>query len=551
MRFSAACFVLATFLFLGCSSGGDGDQDARPNILLIVADDMGWSDPGCYGGEIDTPNMDQLSLKGMLFTNFHVAGTGAPTRSMLLTGVDPHKTGLAGGVGQLAPSQRGQPGYEGYLNQNVVTVANLLRDEGYQTWVSGKWDLGSEIDQGPDARGFDKSFVLIGRAGNHYVERGTGPDEPSVVYREDGQAVHLPKGFYSSDSYTDKVIGWIGEGRGGPKPFFAYLSYTAPHWPLQADSKLIDKYEARYGIGWDAVRNGRFDRQRSKGLIGPTAQLPRRVQGVRAWKDLSAEERKLEARKMAVYAAMVQKLDENIGRLVAHLTKTGEIERTVIFIVSDNGSEAWVPGTEPKMTRWIAETFNNGRANLGAADSFMAYGPGWAQVSATPHRLHKGTAAEGALRVPLVVHLPKNQQPGTQSRGFATAMDLAATILDFGGAKHPDGVYRGRQVHKVQGRSLIPVLTGARTRLYDPEDAVGFEIFGNEALVMGEFKLLRQRAPYGEDRYELYDLIEDPSESKDLGPSKPERKRRMIERYKVYREEVGIIAPPTDFDPGH
>jgi len=538
-------------LSLGCSSAGDADQDARPNILLIVADDLGWSDLGCYGGEIDTPHLDQLSLEGMLFTNFHVAGTGAPTRSMLLTGVDSHKTGLGGGLGQLAPAQRGQPGYEGYLNQNVVTVANLLRDGGYQTWISGKWDLGSEVDQGPDARGFDRSFVLIGRAGNHYVERGTSPDHPTVEYREDGTPTHLPRGFYSSDSYTDKVIEWIGEGRSGPKPFFACLSYTAPHWPLQADRPAIEKYEGRYGIGWDAVRTGRFDRQRSKGLIGPTAQLPRRAQGVRAWTDLTAEERAIEARKMAVYAAMVQKLDANIGRLVAHLRKTGEFDRTAIFVVSDNGSEAWVPGEDPKMKRWIAETFNNAPDNLRAADTFVAYGPGWAQVSATPHRLPKGTVAEGALRVPLLVCMPHNKQPGARSRGFASAIDIAATLLDLGGVKAPDGSYKGRTVHPVQGRSMVPVLTGARTRLYDPEEAVGFELFGNEALVMGEFKLLRQRAPFGSERYELYDLIEDPSESRDLGPGKPERKRRMIEQYEIWSRKMGVIAPPEDFDPGH
>ena len=551
MRPSAALFVLLTILALGCSSGGDGDQDARPNILLIVADDLGWSDPGCYGGEIDTPHLDHLSRQGMLFTNFHVAGGGAPTRSMLLTGVDHHKTGLAAGVGQLAASQRGQPGYEGYLNQNVVTVANLLRDEGYKTWISGKWDMGAEIDQGPDARGVDKSFVLLGRAGNHYVERGTSPDHPTVLYRRDGAVVHLPQGFYSSDSYTDQVIEWIGEGRGGADPFFACLSYTAPHWPLQVDAARIEKYEGRYGIGWDAVRSGRFDRQRSKGLIGPTASLPRRAQGVRAWADLSSAERKLEARRMAVYAAMVEKLDDNLGRLVDHLRKAGELERTVIFVLSDNGSEAWVPGSEPRMKRWIEETFNNDPSNLGAADSFMAYGPGWAQVSATPHRLHKGTTAEGALRVPLVAYFPKNPEPGKQSRGFATAMDLAATILDLGGAKSPTGSYKGRSVHPVEGRSMMPVLVGKASRIHDPEEAIGFELFGHQALVMGEFKLLRQRPPYGDGRFELYDLIEDPSEMQDLGPSKPERKRRMIEQYEEYAREAGVIPPPEDFDPGH
>ncbi len=551
MRFRSAAAILALSLLLGCSSGSDAELSARPNIILIVADDMGWSDLGCFGGEIDTPRIDDLSLRGMLFTNFHVGGSGVPTRSMLLTGVDSHLTGLAAGQQRLAPSQRGQPGYEGYLNQNVVTVASLLQDTGYNTWMSGKWSLGAEIDQGPEARGFEKSFVLVGRAGNHYVERGVGPDEPTVVYRENGQVVHPPKGFYSTDIYTDKLVEWIGEGRTGPEPFFAYLAYTAPHWPLQADKKLIEKYEARYSIGWDAVRAGRFDRQRSKGLIGPTAELPRRIQGVRAWKDLDPDERKREARKMAVYAAMVEKLDQNIGRLVSHLRKTGEYERTLILLVSDNGSEAWVPGEDPRMKRWIAETFNNDLENLGEADSFVAYGPGWAQVSATPHRLHKGTAAEGALRVPLLVQYPNLTAAGTQNRGFVSAMDLAATILDFGGVEHPGQQYQGRPIHPMQGLSLMPVLSGSRSRLHDPEDAVGFEVFGNEALVMGEFKLLKQRPPYGEDRYELYDLIEDPSESRNLGPTNPERLRRMIERFEEYKRKAGVIPPPKDFDPGH
>lgn len=549
MLIRACSALVALTLFLGCSSGSERDQDPRPNILLIVADDLGWSDLGCYGGEIDTPRMDALSRTGMLFTNFHVAGTGAATRSMLLTGVDHHLTGLGSGAQRVAPSQRGQPGYEGYLNQNVVTVANLLRDAGYQCWISGKWDQGSEIDQGPDARGFDKSFVLIGRAANHQVERGTGPDHATVQYREDGKPVHLPPDFYSTDSYVDSVTRWIAEGH--PKPFFAYVSLTTPHWPLQAPQRLIEKYEGRYGIGWDAVRRSRFDRQRSKGLIGPTAQLPRRAQGVRAWSDLLPNERKREARKMAVYAAMVEKLDQDVGRLVDQLQKTGEYDRTLILLLSDNGSEAWDPGGDPRMKRWIAETFNQDLANLGQADSFVTSGPGWAQVSATPHRLHKGTTAEGGLRVPLLIRIPRMPSVGKQSRGFASAVDLAATILDFGAAEHPGKRYKGRLVHPIQGRSLLPVLSGQRARLYDPEDATGFEIFGHGALVMGEFKLLRLRAPYGEDSYELYDLIEDPSESQDLGPGKPERLRRMIERYEQYRKQVGVIAPPKAFDPGH
>ena len=332
-----AIFIVALICLDSRSSFAQTHADIRPNILMIVADDLGYADLGCYGGEIKTPNIDALAGKGILFTNFHTSPLCAPTRSMLLSGNDNHVAGMGSMFSVDGTNRAGKPGYERHLTDRIVTIAQLLKDGGYQTFMSGKWHLGSGEDEIPFSKGFEKSFALLNGAANHFNNQPFSPDDPSQ-YRLDSKTVQYPAGSFSTDVYTDKMKGYIGQRQRG-KPFFAYLAYTAPHWPLQVPGNYIDRYKGRYDMGYDSLRVIRFASQKAAGIIPENAVLRETKSGNSSVDRISVRKRKKsESRKMEIYAAMVENLDDHIGQLIQFLTKSGLLDNTVIVFMSDNGA---------------------------------------------------------------------------------------------------------------------------------------------------------------------------------------------------------------------
>jgi arylsulfatase len=430
-------------------------QGKRPNILLIVADDLGYSDLGSYGGEINTPVLDMLAQQGVRYTDFSVSPTCSVTRSMLLSGTDNHIAGL-GNMGELrSPNQMGKPGYEGVLNTRVASVAELLSDNGYHTYMAGKWHLGLEPDQIPHARGFERDFSLLVGGGSHFDDQWNLEWQiPKAPYTEDGRPVEkLPKDFYSTKAYTDKTIQFIEDGRRDGKPFFAYMAYTAPHGPLHVPNDWLRRYKNRYDEGWDGIRHQRLARMQELGIVDKNANAADRLYFLPRSTTLAPAARVSQARKMELYAAMVEYMDDQIGRVFAYLKEIGEYDNTVVIFISDNGAE----GNDLRaMVAGQAGTFGflhamnnfaeNGHNSLGRKGTYAEYGPAWAQVSMTPFRIYKGWVAEGGIRSPLIVSGPGVQGAGEINKeAVLHVMDIAPTVLELAGIEHPS-TYKGREV---------------------------------------------------------------------------------------------------------
>jgi arylsulfatase len=455
---------LITFLVLAVMPAAAAQRDSaqRPNILVIVADDMGFSDLGAFGGEIHTPNLDKLALSGLRLTQFHTAAACSPTRAMLMSGMDNHPAGLATMIELRTPDQAGQPGYEGYLSKDVASLPEVLRAAGYETIISGKWHLGVEADQDPFRRGFEKSFASLPAGNNHFglfPSAGSDKKITRFSYTENGKPVtHLPEHYYSSDYFTDRMLGFLQVDGQRQRPFFAYLAFTAPHWPLQAWPSDIAKYKGRYDAGWNALRRERLQRQQQLGLLPPNTDFndpPTMVD----WNTLTAEQKRYSAREMEVYAAMVDRMDWNIGRVLDYLRKTGEIDNTVIVFFSDNGAEGGNAAHEIAAVTGI-KIPKTPYDKIGTAESLNSYGPHWAQASMAPRRLYKSNATEGGISVPAIIHYPAFAHQGQIDRHFASVMDIMPTLLDMAGVPNPGTHFQGRDVKPIQGKSLVPYLTG-------------------------------------------------------------------------------------------
>jgi arylsulfatase A-like enzyme len=526
----------------------DPSVSRRPNFLVVVADDLGFSDLGAFGGEIATPHLDALALQGLRFTDFHTAPACSPTRAMLLTGTDHHIAGL-GTLDEVASkSQRGRPGYEGYLNERVVTVTELLRESGYRTFLSGKWHLGMTLETSPHTRGFERSFALLPGAANHYAispKAGTGFRRQDTLYTEDDKFVGLPDDFYTSDGFTDKLIGYLKERPDDGAPFFAYLAFSAPHWPLQAPDDLIAKYRGRYDAGPDALRAARLKNLIALGLCAPDVVPHPVVARSKPWAEMTADERAVSARTMEVYAAMVERIDENIGRLVAHLKAVGDFDDTVIMFLSDNGAEGAlieaVPVFGPKLMEFIAEHYDNRLENIGRPNSYVWYGPRWAQAATAPSRLYKTHTSEGGIRVVAFLTGGAFARQGAISEVFATAMDVAPTLLALAGVDHPGVAWHGRKIEPMRGRSLVPYLRGEADVVHTDATATGWELFGRCAIRRGDWKALLLPPPDGPGHWQLYDLSRDPGETNDLAAAEPARLAGLIADWNAYVEETGVL----------
>jgi arylsulfatase len=523
----------------------DGLEDSAssgPNILLVVADDLGWTDIGSYGGEIDTPNLDALAREGVKFTDFHVSVSCSPTRSMLLSGNDNHVAGLGTMAEMLTENQIGQPGYEGHLNDRVASLAEVLREGGYHTYMSGKWHLGKEPGTRPFDRGFERSFSMLVGAASHWADMlGILPMDDPAKYSRNGKLLEeLPADFYSSKNYADFLMDSIRENRGDGKPFLAYLAFTAVHDPVHVPEPWLTKYRGDYDEGYDALKAKRWKAAKELGIVPQDAELADRNPMIKPWDELSVDERAVEARGMEVYAGMLDAMDYHYGRVVDFLKDIGEYDNTVIIFLSDNGANPWYSDEYPGADRReFRDQFDNSLDNIGNPRSNYSYGIGFASGSSGPLDKFKMTVGEGGIRVQLLVSGP-GIKAGQRSDAFAYVWDIVPTILEIAGVEYP-AEFRGRKIEAPRGRSMLGLLDGTKDAIYGEEEFVGGEMGNGKWMRQGDFKAVMVPKPYGTGIWKLFNVVEDPGEAKDLANTMPDKLETLKSAWNEYADDVGVI----------
>ncbi len=531
----------------GCEGQSESQQgtDERPNIIIVLLDDVGFADLGAYGSEVSMPNIDQLAANGVRFTNFHAAAACSPSRGMLLTGVDNHLVGMGNMIEIMADNQFDQPGYEGFMGYSVVTLPTLLRDAGYHTYMAGKWHLGKTKESIPAARGFERSISLMESGADNFEKKSYLPLYDTVHFYEDFEEVDLPDDFFSTDYYTDRLIEYIGKDRDDGKPFFAYLSLQAQHYPLQAPEEYIKKYDGVYDVGWDEIRAQRYARQVEMGLMPAGLSLPP-IAAAPTWDSLSDEDRRLYAKRQAVYSGMLENVDANMGRLMTYLEEIGEAGNTVIVFMSDNGADN--NEQEKIFPEWYAANFDLSYERMGLEGSYVNYGPGWAGASSTPLTLFKGAASEGGMRVPMIISGPAGIRSGVDTDAFAFVTDITPTLLEVAGVTSPTGSYAGKEVHPVDGKSMLSFLRGDSDAVHGAGETVLYEMAGSAAVFRDGYKLIRNNPPFGDRQWRLYRPLQDPAEVNDLAKAEPGKVAEMLAAYERFADEVNLITVPDDYD---
>ncbi|MEH6592544.1 MAG: arylsulfatase [Halioglobus sp.] len=525
--------------------------DSRPNIVIILADDMGYADMGSFGGEIDTPNLDALAAQGVRFTQFYTHASCSPTRSVMLSGVDTHLNGLGNMAEWTAPNQVGQPGYEGYLNDSVVTLPALLGKAGYHTYMTGKWHLGKAPDKIPRARGFERDFSLLDGGGNYWDMKNVSALTPRLVFTEDGRYLsELPEDYYATRTYTDKMIAFIEDNRGDDKPFFAYVAHQAPHDPYHLPKEWRGRHVGEYDRGWDKARGERLERQIAMGIMPKGTTLAERMWFIPDSTQLAAATRAVLGMKMELYAGMVENMDHHVGRLVDYLKSIGEYENTVFLVFGDNGAEgtdlfemiAGTPGTLNYLFAAINWSNTDPKA-WGEPGSFVGYGPMWAQVSMTPFSQYKGWLAEGGIRNALIVSGPVVARPsGSINDAVMHIADIMPTLLEVANTRYPD-MSTEPQLPPLTGKSWLPLLAGETDSIRSDQDYLAWELFGNRALRQGDWKIRWQWRPFGTGDWELYDLATDTAERYNLAAQAPEKLAAMLVLWDQYALGNNVIIP--------
>ena len=532
---SSRATVFACTLLTITTSGAAGENASeagstsavakgRPNIVIILCDDMGYSDIGCYGGEIATPNLDRLAADGLRFTRFYNAARCCPTRASLLTGLYPHQAGMGGMVtGSKKPGRQGP--YQGYLNDRCVTIAEVLSKAGYATYMAGKWHVGEFRPVWPVDRGFDRYYGLISGGMNYFNIRLGKRKNVTRHFAIDGKEYLPPaEGFYSTDAFTDHALEMLN-GHQGTRPFFLYLAYNAPHWPLHAPADEIDKYLGKYLGGWAELRRQRHQRMLQMGLIPKGCRLSPRDPQAADWNRLDETQRQTMDRKMAVYAAIIHRMDHNIGRLVQSLQETGRLDNTLLFFLSDNGAchESGMFGHNfrPDLT-----------GPIGTERSYHSYGRSWSNASNTPFRRHKHWIHEGGISTPLIVHWPAVVKARGELRWqVGHVIDLMATCVDVAGADYPQR-FRGQTIPPMEGRSLRPFFAEDHTILR----TLCWEHLQNRGIRDGQWKLVAE----SKEPWELYDLENDPTELENLVAQRRDVAEKLLTKWVDWAERVGV-----------
>jgi arylsulfatase A-like enzyme len=526
--------VLTSWAMLSCTKQKK-EITKKPNIVLIVADDLGFGDIGCYGGDIQTPNIDELSHKGIKFSSFHTAPMCAPTRAMLLSGNDNHISGM-GSQGNVTEVF----GYEGRLTNRIVTIPDLLRESGYHTYMAGKWHLGKTPESNPHQKGFEHSFVLLEGAGNHYNNRSALHNELSS-YTEDGNPISWTEGNYSTDFYTDKLIEYIDSDKKDNKPFFAFAAYTSPHWPLQVDKKYWKKYKGQYDDGYEKLRERRLVSLKKAGIITKNAISPPSHERVFPWDSLSKKEQMKEARKMELYAGMVDNLDHNIGRLIKHLKDIGEYKNTLFVFMSDNGA-ANRDFINDNRFKNLKEYYNDDFDNMGNPNSYISYGPQWAEAGSSPFRYYKDFATEGGTNTTMIICGPNVNRTNEIHHGFTSLLDLAPTFYEMANVTYPKA-YQGNEVYPLKGNSLIPFVSGKSNEIHDSTYVFALEHYGNAMLRKGNWKITNFIRPFKIDNFALYNLSNDIGEQINLKEFEKEKYAELLNEWIKFSDEVKIQNP--------
>ena len=518
-------------------------QEKKPNILLVVVDDAGFMDFGAYGSDTATPNIDRLAKSGAMFSRFYATPQCGPSRAMLLTGQSSHATGMGSIAEVMNEQMRALPAYSLKWKEDQRTIASHLKAAGYQTFASGKWGIGYVGENLPHRFGFDRSWVLDSTGASNFSTKSYLPVYDEMKWYEDGQRVSLPNDFYSSRNIVDKMINYV-DGSDPSKPFFGYLAFQAIHIPLQVSTEFIDKYNGVFDRGWDLMQQERLTKAVSMGLVPKSARLPEATYNRRKWNDLSADEKKYWARVMQVNAGMMESADFHLGRLLDHLSQRGQLDNTIVMVVSDNGPESATLGKTSEMPTLLIEKlwmkyvgWDVRFDNLGQRESMAAIGHEWASVSAAPLSLFKFSAGEGGMRVPFVVAGPKIAPQGIQ-HARAQIADIAPTLLDAAGLNSVSNIFHGR--------SLMPILRKQTDQVYGDQEAMPFEVSGTAALYRANWKITKTPEPYGNGKWQLFDLSLDPGETKNLALEHPELFLSMQSQYQEYAKTAGIY----EFQPG-
>jgi len=524
-------------------------MDDRPNIVVILADDLGYSDIASYGSEISTPNLDELANGGLRFSNYHTSASCAPTRAMLLSGVDSHRTGVANISEALTPEQAHSPFYRGTLNHNVVTIATLLRDAGYNTSMAGKWHLGYEdTSLLPINRGFEQTVTMPFSGGDNWTQQAYVPHYEKTLWFENGKEITIPDDFYSSKFIVDKTIEQLENNRQTPekkdKPFFSYVSFQAVHIPVQAPKAFTEKYVGTYKGGWDQLRQSRQQAVKDLGLLPANAPM-KRMATTANWDDLTEEEQRFNDKRMAVYAGMIDAMDHHIGRLMQYLKDSGQYDNTVVIFTSDNGAEA--SELPPMLVKILGYT--NDYETLGERHSYNTIGINFASAAASPLGHYKFHSGEGGMRVPLIISGPQvaGTLQGKINHSKAFVKDLAPTILALANTQHPGTQYQGRKIEPNTGNNLLPVITASTDSVYSQDDIIAYEIGGNAGLIKGDYKIALNRGAANDNRWHLYNLTQDPGETKPLEALEPAIFSDLLSEYEKYARANGVIPVPQDY----
>ena len=513
--------IFATLIIVSCNPD-NGVKSEKPNFIVILADDMGYSDLGCYGSEIATPNLDKLADEGLRMTHFYNTARCCPSRAALLTGVYPHQSGV-GHMVNVYP----HPSYQGHLNEHCVTIAEVLKAGGYNTYMSGKWHVGETEEFWPRQRGFDEYFGLINGASSYYAVHPYRYNQaPKTMVKGDSLFFPPDTGFYATDAYTDYACEFLNNQQDSEAPFLLYLAYTAPHWPLHALPEDIEKYRGKYIEGWESLRIERYQRLVDQGIVSPEQQMSDLDEEVPVWEILSNEEKVQWDLRMAVYAAMIDRMDQGIGKVLQKLEEIGADDNTLIVFLSDNGgSHECVKGCG----RYIPRPGETGTPN-----SWDAYERPWANVSNTPFRMFKHWVHEGGISTPFIAWYPElisGEQISTQTGHI---MDIMATIVDLSGAEYPKEL-ENKAIVPMQGKSLKPVFEGNNWK--KPRNLF-WEHQGNRAVLSGDWKLVSK---FPENKWELYNMKEDRSEVHDLSSAYPDLVDSLNKAYDVWAAKTGVV----------
>lgn len=519
-----------------------------PNIIFLIADDWGYSDLGAFGSEIETPHLDDLAYRGVRFANFHVAGSCAPTRAMLNSGVMNHRNGL-GNMPETIPDEHvGKAGYDTVLNFNVVTLAEMLKAAGYRTYLTGKWHLGNDAKRLAHARGFDRAYALGDAGADNFEQKPITGMGRHAEWSENGQPVMLPEDYYSSTFVVDQMIAYIEDRGAADQPFFASINFLANHIPIQAPDADLARYRGQYEQGWDALRRERARRSVALGLMPADLRFIR-MDTTKDWASLSDKERRRAVGEMQAYAAMATAMDREVGRLIKYLKSIGEYENSIIIFLSDNGAEPIDPHGALRNRIVLGMQVDRKIEHIGQRGTMDAIGPSWASAASSPLRGYKFSATEGGLRVPMFVHWAGQSRVVPQGRivhGFAHVIDVIPTLAELAGFALPQGQWAGRKVEPLTGHSLAPMMTGAVENVRG-DAPLGYELSGNAALFRGDYKLVRNLPPTGDGQWRLYDIRRDPGEVEDLSKQEPKLYAAMLADYRDYAAKNGVLDMPAGY----